>query len=411
MTTSSGIDLRALDSVLGTALSDKTRVGAAPRIVSLAVLCRGLEQNVAPGTIRVWLRSRGSAEVRSLIAESYMWRTLTRDAKHRVAESPSKVRVRVARRAVAALLRGFTAGENALVAALALSIIDDPNGMDTALLSKRFAVRLGCSYFTIRARMNKLADAGVLTLRTVRRGVPTRVAFAELPRAVKDAYREHEIAVELVDALAGESARPEVEDAVRILRAVDAPAIAYGDLTHDAWNMLLLTALDALETSTPARIARGRKVLREAGLDPEDVSGFADSAIDLSEGEPTALRDAAEEKRRVEDDARTVDRERVQGIKDTLRERTLPALYARAGKPPAAPTTDAQKRRAREWITKMTTACASAVADPSKEEIVKVLRAEVRGALGRRGWSGEPLKKAVERILPKGTDTTKEVAA
>lgn len=401
MTTRSGIDLPSLDSVLGTALSNASRAGQSPRSVALAVLCRGRSQNVAPGSVRVWLRSRGNAEVRSLVADRFLWSKLSVLATNRVAESPSKVRVRVARRAVAALLRGFTAGENALIAILLVSILDDPNGWDSVQLTKRLGVQLGVSHATIQARAKKLSDAGVLTLLSKGRGVPTRVRFAPLPRGVKDAYREHEIAVALVDALAGEPASDVVEDAARILRTVDAPALGYGDLTHDAWNLMLLSALDARSTATPARIARGRKVLRGAGLD-EDVTVFADAVADLSEGEPTTLRDAAEAKRRAEADERASSAERARQVKEALYAKTLPALYARAGEPPAAPKTDAQRIAARKWMSGMREACAPALAKP---ELAAALRVELRRALLRRGWTGEHVKRGVEMILPKGTDT------
>lgn len=422
MTQRSPIDLPALDEVLRKSLSQAQNAGKPPASVVLGVLARGHAQSVPTGQIRVWLRSRAKDEVRAHVNETYAWRSLVRDAARHAEVSPSVRRLRVARGAVASLLRGCTPGENALIVALLRAILDDPNGWDSTLVTRRLGVTLGLSHTSVSARVKKLGEMGVLTLATSGRGVTTRVRFRALPRTVKDVYRAHPAAVALVDALvAGEET-----DDVRLLFAALEPSVGYSDviaardlggrrgegarasldavdadrfdvpeaaLDVTAWSVALLASLDALETAKPAQIRRAKKTLKKVGLGTDNVAQFADIAADLSEGLPTALRDEAEERRRAYDDERTVTRNRAKSIQDTLYATTIPKLYETAGNIPKVPT--------REWLERMKAACAPALA-PERAEIATVLRTELRKAMLGRGWSGDHVKRAMEIVLPKG---------
>ena len=421
----STIDLTALDEVLRKSLSQAQAAGKPPARVVLAVLARGRSASVPVGHIRVWLRSRARDEVRALVNETYTWRALVRSSTRHAEVSPSVRRLRVARGAVASLLHGCTPGENALIVALLKSILDDPNGWDSTLVTRRLGVTLGVSHTSISARVKKLGEAGILTLATSGRGVTTRVRFAALPRTVKDTYRAHPAAVALVDALvAGEET-----DDVRLLFSALEPSVGYSDviaardlggrrgegaraslaavdaerfdvpevkLDVTAWSIAMLSSLGALDTAKPAQIRRAKKTLRAVGLGTDNVASFADIAADLSEGLPTALRDEAEARRRVYDEERTVARNRAKSIQDTLYATTIPTLYKSAGDVPKTPT--------REWLEKMQRACAPVLA-PERAEIAAALRVELRRAMLRRGWSGEHVKRAMEIVLPKRLET------
>lgn len=415
MTQRSPIDLPALDEVLRKSLSQAQNAGKPPASVVLSVLTRGHAQSVPTGQIRVWLRSRAKDEVRALVNETYAWRALVKDAARHAEVSPSGRRLRVARLAVASLLRGCTPGENALIVALLKAILDDPNGWDSTLVTRRLGVTLGVTHASVSARVKKLGEMKVLTIASGGRGVTTRVRFRALPRSIKDNYRAHPAAVALVDALvAGEET-----DDVRLLFAALEPSVGYSDviaardlggrrgegaralldavqadrfdvpeaaLDVTAWSVALLSSLDALETVKPAQIRRAKKTLKSVGLGSENVESFADIAADLSEGLPTALRDEAEERRRAYDEERTVGRNRAQSVKDTLYATVLPPLYESVGNIPKEPT--------REWLFAMQGACVPLLVSATSEFAV-ALRSELRKAMLRRGWSGDQVKRAI----------------
>lgn len=401
MTTRSGIDLPALDAVLRVALTKALRAGRPPARVVLAVLARGRSQNVSPGSVRVWLRSRcADAGVRALVADTPTWRSLSAAAKRRVEEDPSKVRLRLARRAIASMLRGLPAGENTLIALPLLSMLDDPNEWDSAQITKRPSVILGVSHTSVQARTKKLTAAGVLTKLSGSRGVTTRVSFAPLPKSVKENYERYPLAYALVDALTANES-PADNDAIAILRALNEPSIGYGALPEDAWNYVFLRALGATDTLSPGRIARARRALKDAGLDPNDTALFADAAADLSDGEPTALYEAAEAKRAVEAEARTASKVEAADRKSKLYRTTLPTLFTNAGGGiPPMPTTVEEQNDAHEWISRMTIECASALGSPMES----MLRTELRRGFVRAGWANEDASRVVGKMLPKGTD-------
>lgn len=405
MTPRNSLNLPALDATLGPALNAALRAGRPATAVVLAVLARARDQNVPAGRCRVWLRSRcRDTGVTQIVAETAAWRTLTAAAKRHGAESPIVRRRRIARRAVAALLQPHPAGAAALVAVLALGMLDDENAWDSALVSKRLGVVLGVTHTAVSARVRKLVESGTLTLLSRGRGVPGRVRFAKLPASVSSTLESNPTAVGLVDLLAGESdassdSHGGAADAARVLRAVTEPSVGYGPLSDAAWQYALLRALDADHALPQGRRTRARRALRDAGLDPDDVRAFADSARSLSEGEPARRRNEREAARTVEAAERAESAERSRANKTKVYAQVLPGLLQRAGAIPTRPT--------REWVAAMREACAGAVADETKSELVATLRGALRHKLLTAGWSGEGAKRGVEIILPK----QKEVVA
>ena len=400
MTPRNSLDLPALDATLGPVLTSALRAGRPATAVVLAVLARAHSENVPAGRCRVWLRSRcRDAEVSRIVAETAGWRTLTAAAKRHGAESPIVRRRRIARRAVAALLQPLPAGDAALVAVLALGMLDDPEAWDSALVSKKLGVVLGVTHTAVSARVRKLTEGGVLTLLSRGRGVPGRVRFAKLSASVSSTLESNAVAVGLVDLLAGESdavADPNgsAANAARVLRAVMEPSVGYGPLSDAVWQYGLLCALRAEDALPQGRRTRARRALRDAGLDPDDVTCFADAARTLSEGEPARLRDEREAARVIEAAERAASAERSRAQKKLVHERVLPGLLAHVGKVPKSPT--------REWIAGMRDACSGVVADESKREVVAVLRGALRQKLLRAGWSTDEVTRGIAIVLPKG---------
>ncbi|GEB95176.1 hypothetical protein GCM10009724_16920 [Microbacterium lacticum] len=399
MTPRNSLDLPALDATLGPVLTSALRAGRPATAVVLAVLARARSENVPAGRCRVWLRSRcRDTGVTQIVTETAAWRTLTAAAKRHGAESPFERRRRIARRAVAALLQPHPAGHAALVAVLALGMIDDPEAWDSALVSKKLGVVLGVTHTAVSARVRKLVESGTLTLLSRGRGVPGRVRFAKLPASVSSTLESNGVAVGLVDLLAGGSEAPSesngsAADAARVLRAVTEPSVGYGAIGDAAWQYALLRALGSEDALPQGRRTRARRTLRDAGLDPDDVRAFADAARTLSEGEPARLRDEREAARVIEAAERAASAERSRAQKKLVHERVLPGLLAHVGAVPKTPT--------REWVGAMRDACAGVVADESKREVVAVLRGALRQKLLRAGWSTDEVTRGIAIILPK----------
>ncbi|GAA3020504.1 hypothetical protein [Microbacterium dextranolyticum] len=399
MTPRNSLDLPALDATLGPVLTSALRAGRPATAVVLAVLARAHSENVPAGRCRVWLRSRcRDAEVAQIVTETAAWRTLTAAAKRHGAESPIVRRRRIARRAVAALLQPLPAGDAALIAVLALGMLDDENAWDSALVSKRLGVTLGVTHTAVSARVRKLVESGTLTLLSRGRGVPGRVRFAKLPASVSSTLESNPTAVGLVDLLAGESEASPVSNggaanAAAVLRAVTEPSVGYGPLSDAAWQYALLRALGAEDALPQGRRTRARRALRSAGLDPDDARAFVDAARTLSEGEPARLRDEREAGRAVEAAERAASAERSRAQKKAVHEKVLPGLLAHVGAVPKTPT--------REWVGAMREACAGVVADESKREVVALLRGALRQKLLRAGWSTDEVTRGIAIILPK----------
>ena len=277
-------------------------------------------------------------------------------------------------------------------------MLDDPEAWDSALVSKKLGVVLGVTHTAVSARVRKLVESGTLTLLSRGRGVPGRVRFAKLPASVSAVLESNAVAVGLVDLLAGGSeavADPNgsAADAARVLRAVTEPSVGYGPLSDAVWQYTLLRALGSEDSLPQGRRTRARRTLRDAGLDPDDVTCFADAARSLSEGEPARLRDERDAARAVEAAQRAASAERSRAQKKLVHERVLPGLLANVGSVPKTPT--------REWIAGMRDACAGVVADEGKREIVAVLRGALRQKLLRAGWSTDEVTRGTEIILPK----------
>lgn len=400
MTPRNSLDLPALDATLGPVLTSALRAGRPATAVVLAVLARARSENVTAGRCRVWLKSRcRDAEVAQIVTETAAWRTLSAAAKRHGAESPIVRRRRIARRAVAALLHPLPAGDAALVAVLALGMIDDPEAWDSALVSKKLGVVLGVTHTAVSARVRKLVESGTLTLLSRGRGVPGRVRFAKLPASVSAVLESNAVAVGLVDLLAGGDEASSVlnggaADAARVLRAVTEPSVGYGPLGDAAWQYALLRALGSEDSLPQGRRTRARRTLRDAGLDPDDVRAFADAARSLSAGEPARLRDEREAGRAVEAAERAASAERSRAQKKAVHEKVLPGLFTNVGAIPKTPT--------REWVGAMRDACAAVAADENKREVVAVLRGALRQKLLRAGWSTDEVTRGIAIVLPKG---------
>lgn len=307
-------NLSRLDADLGKTLKSALRSGRpAPNIV-LSVLARTVELDAPVPFVRSWMRRRvADAKVLALVADDTTWKHLVSRARGHARESSPAVRLRVARRAVASILRDdLNAGERALVALLAVRILDDPKGWETAQVTRRLGVDLGCSHETVQARVRSLVAKGVLVNLTIgRSGVPARVKLNRLPRHIGDALDANAAACALVTALSIPGDLPTTDaahtadDARAVFRAIVEPSIGYGSLSDGAWSYVVLRALDAEHLLSAGQIARARRTFKETGLDlrvkSNDralVSRFPDLARDLSDGTPTDERAAREEERR-----------------------------------------------------------------------------------------------------------------
>lgn len=313
-TTDTKWNLSRLDAELGKTLKSALRSGRPAPNVILSVLARTVELDAPAPFVRSWMTRRvADPKVLALVADSDTWKHLVSRARGHARESSPAVRLRVARRAVASILRDdLNSGERALVALLAVRILDDPRGWETAQITRRLGVDLGCSHETVQARVRSLVAKGVLVnLTTGRSGVPARVKFNRLRRDVGDMLDANPAACALVTALSIPGDLPTTDaahaadDARSVFRAITEPSIGYGDLNDGAWSYVLLRALDAVHLLSAGQIARARRTFKDSGLDlrvkTNDsalVSRFPDLARDLSDGAPTDERTAREKERR-----------------------------------------------------------------------------------------------------------------
>ncbi|MBG9887124.1 hypothetical protein ABE10_11395 [Bacillus toyonensis] len=313
-------NLSRLDADLGRTLKSALRSGRPAPNVILSVLARTVELDAPAPFVRSWMTRRvADAKVLALVADSDTWKHLVARARGHARESSPAVRLRVARRAVASILRDdLNAGERALVALLAVRILDDPRGWETTQITRRLAVDLGVSHETVQARVRSLVAKGVLVnLTTGRSGVPARVKFNRLRRDVGDMLDANPAACALVTALSIQGDLPTTDaahtadDARSVFRAIVEPSIGYGDLSDHAWSYVLLRALNTEHLLSAGQIARARRTFKTAGLDLRVKSNdsalierFPDLARDLSDGAPTDERAAREEERRERADAR-----------------------------------------------------------------------------------------------------------
>jgi len=313
-------NLSRLDADLGKTLKTALRSGRPAPNVVLSVLARAVELDAPVPFVRSWMKRRvADPKVLALVADDTPWKHLVSRARGHARESSPAVRLRVARRAVASILRDdLNSGERALVALLCIRILDDPRGWETAQVTRRLGVDLGVSHETVQARVRSLVAKGVLVnLTTGRSGVPARVKFNRLRRDVGDTLDANPTACALVTALSIPGDLPTTDaahaadDAREVFRAIVEPSIGYGSLSDHAWSYVLLRALDAEHLLSAGQIARARRTFKEAGLDlrarsNDDalVSRFPDLARDSSDGAPTDERTAREEERRERADAR-----------------------------------------------------------------------------------------------------------
>lgn len=387
----SSVRLTAYDAVLGRAYRGALGAGRpAPTVVLAVLAARG---DTPPATVRLWLRRRGDDAVQALVADAGAWRALATAAKRRADAPIGAARLKIARRAVASLLLGAPAGESALSATIALSMLDDEQGWDTAQINKRLSVTLGTSHSTTQARVRSLTKRGVFTLLSKGRGVPGRVRFSTLPRERGALFDTYPAARELVSALVDDDRD---NAAVALFRSVSVPALGYGDILDDAgWHFALLSLLGATDTISAGRRARGARALRDAGVTPET---FATTAANLSVGEATRLRDDREAERVAEAAERAASAAAAREMKTRLYDVILPRLAETCGAIPNAPDTARKQAHAKRWVLRMNVACRNALGTAHEAP----LRAALRQSLVRRGWTINSANSAVAAILPEG---------
>ena len=386
----SSVRLTAYDAVLGRAYRGALGAGRpAPAVVLAVLAARG---ETPPATVRLWLRRRGDDAVKAIVGDAGAWRALAGAAKRNADAPLGAGRLKIARRAVASLLLGMTAGESALSATIALAMLDDEQGWDTVQVTKKLGVALGTAHSTTQARVRSLTSKhSVLTLLSKGRGVPGRVRFSTISRERGMLFDQYPAARALVTALVDDDRD---DEAVALFRAVTAPAIGYGDALDDAaWHYALLTLLDATETISTGRRARASRTLRAAGV---TAATFAAEAERLSLGEPTRLRDEKEAERVAEATERAASAAAAREIKTKLYEQTLPRLAESCGAIPTKPDTERKQAHAKHWIGKMRAACAPALGTAHEAP----LRSALRQGLVRRGWTTASANGAVAAILP-----------
>lgn len=388
----SSVRLTAYDAVLGRAYRGALGAGRpAPAVVLAVLAARG---ETPPATVRLWLRRRGDDAVKAIANDAGAWRALATAAKQRADAPIGAVRLKIARRSVASLLLGLPAGEAALSAVIALSMLDSEEQWDTAQVTKKLGVILNTAHSTTQARVRSLTTKhSVLTLLSKGRGVPGRVRFATISRERGMLFDQYPAARALVTALVNDDRD---DEAVKLFRAVAAPAIGYGDMLDDAsWHLALLTLLDASETISTGRRARASRTLRAAGV---TAATFAAEAERLSLGEPTRLHDEKEAERVAEAEERAASAAAAREMKTRLYRVTLPKLAESCGAIPTKPDTERKQAHAKRWIGKMHTACAPALGTAHEAP----LRSALRQGLVRRGWTTQSANGAVAAILPEG---------
>lgn len=253
------MSLVTLDSTLGDTLTAaQSAVGSGdPARVVLAVLAAS--GDTPSDAIRMWLRSRGNAEVRALASSAGSFRSLVESSERYLADySPERVRERTAHRIVPALSLGLPAPEAALLAMVAIDMIR--SGKDGTLLTRAFSVAMNSTQKSVTNRADSLASRGLLRIAVKRTGVPTRVRLRQSETIISN----DQTAALIADLAAGtDSALTE------LFYAVTHPALAYSDLGYDAWYCSLLDALGIRKQLIPAaRSSRTRKRMRElAGTD------------------------------------------------------------------------------------------------------------------------------------------------
>lgn len=388
----------ALDAALGRSLRRARGAGRPPASIVLAVCARALSLDAPLSEARRYLRAHGAPAVRELCAPE-AWRKLAAYAATHAAESPLTRRRRIARRAAIATASGLPAGQASLVALIALTMLDHPESWDSIEVTGVLAARLGVSHACIAARVNKLAEAGVLTILGRSQGTSTRIAFAEPTKEAAERLRDPEVAA-LVEALAD----GDDTEATRVFRTVVLPAIGYSDLDEATWSVAMARVLGVhRKVLSEARVNRGMRVMRSLGIDPKSPDSFVEAAHRLSEGEATARfleRDAARKADAAERSASArAAREEDDRIKDVI----LPLFLDVVGDFPAAPQTDTEKAAATKWARRADRASMLVAGTPDEAP----LRRAIRKRLNARGWTKDAtspiyavLKASAEHAAP-----------
>lgn len=280
--------LVSLDRTLGSALSGTQRAvgNGDPAKVVLAVLA--VSDGAPTETIRQWLRSRGNADVRAIASSPKTFRSLVERSAHYLATySPEEVRKRTASKVVRALSTGLPPAEAALIALIALDMME--SGRDGTLLTKAFAVAMRTPPKTVLRRADALASRGLLTVAPKRVGVPTRVRLRRT-EVLDESVTEQTLTL-IEDLGAGKDSA-----LTALFYAVRSPALAYSDLGFDAWYVSLCDAL-GIRTKIIAhdRSSRVRSKMRSlAGTD-----NLLDALRVLETPEVVQARDDAEAERKI----------------------------------------------------------------------------------------------------------------
>lgn len=273
-----------MDSTLGRTLTSAQRaVGSGdPARVILAVLAVAL--GTPTDAIRVWLRSRGNPEVRALASSQGAFRDLvSRSERYLAGYSPEAVRERTAHRVVPALSMGLPAAEAALLALIAIDMIE--SGKDGALLTRAFSVAMNCTQKSVTNRADSLAASALLRVAAKQVGVPTRVRL----RRTEASMVTDEMTTLIDDLGAGTDSR-----LTELFFAVRSPALTYGDLGYDAWYVSLCEALGIRKSTIPAsRASRARSRMRDLA----NTDDLLEAIRLLETSEVIEARDAAEAER------------------------------------------------------------------------------------------------------------------
>lgn len=253
-----------------------------PARVILSVLAAA--KGVPSDDVRAWLRSRGNAEVRATASARGTFQSLyERSESYLASYSPERVRSRSALRVVRGLSSGLPAPEAALLALLALDMME--SGKDGALLTRALSVTMGSTQKSVTNRADSLETRGLLRIAARQTGVPTRVRL----RKSDTRYITEQTEALIADLSAGTDSR-----LTDLFYAVRSPALSYTDLGYDAWYVSLCDALNIRKATIPAsRSSRARTRMRElAGTDDllEALRTLETSEVVRARGEAEAAR-------------------------------------------------------------------------------------------------------------------------
>lgn len=397
------------NAVLGPTLARHADNPSAFR-VALAVTCRGLDADIAPQAIRLWLRSRGGDRFASVTSTPRSFQPVLARARAKVASvSSSSARrgeaVAVARRLVGSLLTEVPASAKVsahrqalarhALAVVGVALLDSirEKGWDTVMVSGPWlAVQMGVEERTARAALRTCVELRWLRVVQKRKGSAWRYDMPRLSAARGETADNFTFAV---DALVEND--PTLDPVAEMIALASHPAFGYG-LGSKTW---LVALADAAELDA-ARFGVGKRmvpVLRRdwlAALVTHTPDAEGDTTLPEvldSYAETTGAKgrwSVAETARREAAEARRLDtvaaRERKTKVHTAL-DRLL--TVHRLPKP------DARVEHLQAWVRKMAETIA---ANGLPDEVRPLLAKALAGRMTRAGYEPEAAARVAEYI-------------